>query len=334
MKTIYHLTNVFADLGKFLIEGNKKLDAVIRDSYLHNHWFTEENIRLSLEAISQNFLDKNKLSQWLSKYPMEKKRRRATIGLVMAGNIPLVGFHDFLCVLISGNNVLIKLSSKDEFLLPFIASQLSAIDDEFKNKIRFVERLKDFDAVIATGSDNSARYFNYYFGKYPHIIRKNRSSVAVLTGDETEEQLSLLGKDIFQYFGLGCRNVSKIYVPKRYSFNKFFEAIEPFRKVIDHNKYKNNYDYNCTLLLMNNTPYLSNDFLMLVEKCELVSPIATLYYEYYKNEHELKRKLESQKENIQCTIYPPSFIEFGKAQETELWDYADNVDTLKFLFSI
>lgn len=318
-------------LGNLLKKKSAKFNEIILQTYFHNNWFIEENIRFAIQNIVEKFLNKEKLELWTSKYfsnPKPKIRNPKSIGMVMAGNIPLVGFHDFLCVLVSGNIAQVKLSSKDKFLLSLIAEKLVGIDASFKNKIHFVEILKNFDAVIATGSNNTSVHFEYYFGKYPHIIRKHRNSVAILNGDETRSDFEKLGKDIFQYFGMGCRNVSKLYAPQKYSFNDFFNAIDSFKNVIDHNKYKNNYDYNCTLLLMNKTPFLSNDFLMLAEKETISSPIATLHYEFYKNEKELLSKLKLQKENIQCVLRKN---DFGNSQLPELWDYADNIDTMKFL---
>ena len=327
------LIDAFVELGEVLSRPSSPLDEAIRQSYLHNNWFTEENSRLAIDAIVKKFLQKEKLNEWLDKYDFPKQKKEKNIGLVMAGNIPLVGFHDFLCVLLSGNIAQIKLSSKDKFLLPFLVGKLSAINPAFKKKIYFVELLKKMDAVIATGSNNSSRYFEYYFGKYPHIIRKHRNSAAVLSGRETSEELKLLGKDIFHYFGMGCRSVSKLFVPLDYDFKVFFPAIESFKSMIEHHKYKNNYDYNSTLLLMNKTPHLTNNFLILVENKEMSSPIATLYYEHYKNEKELSGKLKASAEKIQCIVSHTSkqHIPFGQSQYPELWDYADGVDVMKFM---
>ena len=260
------------------------------------------------------------------------------MGLILAGNIPLVGFHDFLSVLISGNNVLIKTSSNDQFLLPFLAKYLIAIEPELSNKITFVEgKLENFDAVIATGSNNTARYFEYYFKDKPSIIRKNRNSVAVLNGEETKEQLMALGEDIFRYFGLGCRNVSKLFVPKGYSFNAFFEAIFEYQDIIHYEKYANNYDYNKAVFLMSNFKLLDNGFLTIKEDSSYASPISSVFYEFYENLEELQIRLESESEQIQCIVsnnLVKNSIDFGQTQRPNLWDYADNVDTISFLLTI
>jgi hypothetical protein len=256
----------------------------------------------------------------------------------MAGNIPLVGFHDFLSVLISGNKALVKLSSNDTILLPYLTKVLFSIEPEFEDLIEFTdEKFIDFDGVIATGSNNTARYFEYYFGKYPNIIRKNRNSVAVLTGNESTEQLELLANDIFRYFGLGCRNVSKIYIPEDYNFDPFFKAMYSWRHVINQNKYMNNYDYNKAVYLMSNIPLLDNEFMLLKEDKSLSSPISILYYEYYSSMEELTSLIEVSREQIQCVVSEcgmPGEVPFGTTQSPSLWDYADGVDTMEFLLNL
>lgn len=257
--------------------------------------------------------------------------------MILAGNIPLVGIHDVLSVLISGNHALIKASSQDNRLIKAVLNRLVAIEPAIAKQFTFVERLEGFDAVIATGSNNSSRYFEYYFGKVPHIIRKNRNSVAVLTGHETNEQLFSLGADIFSYFGLGCRNVSKIFIPRDYRLATFFEAIEPYHDIIDHHKYNNNYDYNKSIYLVNRNEHLDNGFLLLKEDTGLISPLAVLFYEYYDDMEELSAKLNDQSSNIQCIVSETPLnvnsqpVAFGKSQSPALWDYADGVDTMDFL---
>jgi len=252
----------------------------------------------------------------------------------MAGNIPLVGFHDFLSVLITGNKVLAKLSSNDTVLLPFLAKKLIEIEPGFAELIEFTEeRLSNFDAVIATGSNNTARYFEYYFGKYPSIIRKNRNSVAILTGNETPEQLDALAEDIFRYFGLGCRNVSKLFLPKDYNFDPFFNAMYGWKEIINNNKYINNYDYNKAVYLMSNIELLDNEFLLLKEDNGFSSPISVVFYQYYESEDELRKYLSENKEHIQAIVSEKD-IPFGAAQKPQLWDYADGVDTVSFLLNL
>jgi hypothetical protein len=256
----------------------------------------------------------------------------------MAGNIPLVGFHDFLSVLISGHHVLVKQSSNDKHLLPYLSKYLEYVEPQFKEKIKFTsEKVENFDAVIATGSNNTARYFEYYFKGKPSIIRKSRNSVAVLTGNETHEDLKNLSEDIFRYYGLGCRNVSKLFVPKDYKFDSFFESLYHWHPIIEKAKYANNYDYNKAVYLMSEFDMLENGFFMIKEDESYSSPIATVYYEHYDNLDELKEKIQDDKEQIQC-IVSNGFIEneipFGNTQKPQLWDYADSVDSVKFLLSI
>lgn len=307
---------------------------LIKKQYHYNGWFTEQNVRTAINSIAKT-LNKEQLETWLSKYKDIVKKSSKRVGVIMAGNIPMVGFHDFLCVLMSGNIFIGKASSDDKYLLPFISEVLIKIEPDLKDFIFFTDsQLRNIDAVIATGSNNSSRYFDYYFGKYPHIIRKNRASVAVLNGKESEGDLENLGKDIFQYFGLGCRNVSKVYVPKGYDFDKFFKAIYAFKDVVNNNKYGNNYDYNKTIYLMNTTKLLENGFLLLKEDQGIVSPVAVLYYEYYSDKKTLLEKLRVNSSAVQCIVSNDKVIQsavpFGKAQYPELFEYADGVDTMKF----
>lgn len=302
----------------------------------HNAWFTQENLNFALSNWADALTLPN-LEKWLSNYQFDKKQSKK-IAVIMAGNIPLVGFHDFLCVLISGHHIIVKQSSNDMHLLPYIASYLEEIEPSFKGKISFhQEKLPEYDAVIATGSTNTARYFEYYFARKPSIIRKNRNSVAILTGNETPKQLYALGKDIFMYYGLGCRSVSKLYVPQGYNFDAFFKAIYPYHEIINQNKYANNYDYNKAVYLMSLFDMLDNGFLMLKEDQGYGSPIATLFYEYYTDPDSLKQKLIADKEQLQCVVskgWVEDEIPFGKTQQPELWDYADHLDTLKFLLEL
>ena len=316
-------------------------DELISTVHIYNGWFTPENVRNAIGGIVE-LLKKDTLIDWISAYINELSRTNKTkkIAVIMAGNIPMVGFHDMLCILISGNKFIGKLSSDDKLLLPAISKILIAIEPEFEEYIQFNDStLKDIDAVIATGSNNSSRYFEYYFGKYPHIIRKNRNSVAILTGKESKNELNALGKDIFQYFGLGCRNVSKLFVPKGYQFDPFYEAIFDYGYVINNNKYSNNYDYNRTVYLMNNSSnMLDNNFLLLKEDSNYSSPIGVVYYEHYENEESVKQKLTNDIAHIQC-IVGNSFsglntISFGSTQLPKPTDYADGIDTMHFLIKL
>ncbi|SFS35153.1 acyl-CoA reductase [Lutibacter maritimus] len=302
-----------------------------------NGWFTKENVLKAFESWSEALSVEN-LIEWTSKYSFSKNTSPKTIAIIMAGNIPLVGFHDFLSVLITGNKALIKQSSNDKHFLPLIAKFLEHTNPYFKNKITFTDTvLTDFDAVIATGSNNTARYFEHYFGKYPSIIRQNRNSVAILTGKETEEELALLGEDIFQYFGLGCRSVSKLFVPKNYNFDMLFKAIYKFNNIINYKKYENNYDYNKAVYIMSLFNILENGFVMLKEDKSYASPIATVFYEFYDDFDNLLNKLNTEKSDIQCVVSNENvvdFVKFGQTQHPKLWNYADNVDTISFLLKL
>jgi hypothetical protein len=331
-----YLADIFSTLGKNLSCPDEELNAIIKDEYHYNAWFTPENVQKAVEAIGL-MLNKPDLLKWLDRYPLNPKESK-TIGLVLAGNIPLVGFHDVLCTLITGNRAQIKASAQDARLIRAVLDRLTAIEPAFKEQYTFTERLANFDAVIATGSNNTSRYFEYYFGKVPHIIRKNRNSVAVLTGSETSEQLYKLGHDIFDYFGLGCRNVSKLFVPNDYDFEPFFKAIEPYHNIIHHHKYNNNYDYNKSIYLVNRDKHLDNGFLLLKEDKSMTSPLAVLFFEYYDNVADLDQKLKDGSANIQCIVTKTSpsgswgaAVPFGQSQRPALWDYADGVDTMDFL---
>ncbi|WP_190808610.1 acyl-CoA reductase [Flagellimonas sp. S3867] len=313
------------------------LDDALTRAEQQNSWFTQENLMHSLQHWSSLLTEEN-LDQWLSNYSLRDKRQSKTIGVIMAGNIPLVGFHDFICILLSGNKVLAKTSSNDKVLLPFLSDFLVHQEPELKDAIEFTEgKFDHFDAVIATGSNNTSRYFEYYFGKKPNIIRKNRNAVAVLTGNETEKQLTALGEDIFRYWGLGCRNVSKIYLPKNYDFDQLFNALFAYKDIINQNKYANNYDYNKAVYLMSEFKILDNGFVILKEDESFSSPIASVFYSFYDSEDALKNKLTTQEGDIQCIVSHGLFaneVAFGQTQKPQLDDYADGIDTMKFLLEL
>jgi len=302
----------------------------------HNDWFTKKNLAFALQGWAESLTPKQ-LDLWLKTYNFNTVSPQK-VAIIMAGNIPLVGFHDFISVLISGHDVLVKQSSNDKHILPYLAKYLEYVEPGFKGKITFTEgKLTDFDAVIATGSNNTARYFEFYFKNKPSIIRKNRNSVAVLSGNESEEQMLNLSEDIFRYYGLGCRNVSKLFLPKGYNFDAFFNAMFPWKDIINENKYANNYDYNKAVYLMSEFDMLENGFLMIKEDKSYSSPIATLFYEYYDTTDELKEKLKAEAEHIQCIVannFINTEIPFGQTQKPKLWDYADNVDVIDFLLKI
>ena len=346
--------DAFVKLGKFLnqfkglnspkdesLEFNKLFYTDFKDllslAERYNAWFTPEQLHFAMASWGEA-LKKENLETWINQYELDKEAEKKKVALIMAGNLPLVGFHDFLSVLITGHSVIAKLSSNDKLILPFLAKILIHIEPEFYNCITFTEtKLPEFDAVIATGSNNTARYFEYYFKTKPHIIRKNRNAVAILSGNETDNQLDLLSEDIFTYFGMGCRSVSKLFVPKEYNFDKFFNAIYKHNEIVNHNKYANNYDYNKAVYLMSLFPILDNGFLILKEDENYSSPIATVFYEHYDNKEDLKSKLNLKKESIQCIVaqdFSENEIPFGSSQHPKLWDYADGVDTIAFLLKI
>lgn len=324
--------NFTGEYLEFYNELNEKIDSAIH----YNGWFTRQNVVFSLQQWSEALTRKN-LEQWLTRYDLSEIEPH-TVGIVMAGNIPLVGFHDFISVLLAGHKVIAKLSSNDKQLLPVIARFLGHLDSEYHNRIKFTEdRMEGYDAVIATGSNNTARYFEYYFSKVPRIIRKNRNSVAILTGEETPEELEALGEDIFRYYGLGCRNVSKLYVPKAYDFDIFFKAMYKWNPIINQAKYANNYDYNKAVYLMSNFKLLENGFLILKEDSGFSSPIATVFYETYENPESLKAHLKNESQRLQCIVKKDPAkgeVGFGQTQKPKLWDYADNVDTMEFLLHL
>lgn len=329
MKLPYRI-NLLSRLGNYMLSVEPGWQEVKSKASLENGWFTPEFIDIAIKNIADHFLQKQILEEWTRQLPEELPLEKVkTVGIVMAGNIPLVGFHDFLSVFVSGHKAVIKPSSKDKELIKHLTAKLVEWEPSLESHIRFEEMLKGCDAYIATGSNNSSRYFEYYFGKYPHIIRKNRTSVAVLTGHETPEELELLAEDVFQYFGLGCRNVTKLYVPQGYDFVPLLDAFRKYNYLADHHKFKNNYDYNLALHILNKKFYMTNGSILLVEADAVFSPISQLNYEFYKNADELMANL-AKSEEIQC-ITGKGHIPFGSAQCPSITDYADGVDTLDFL---
>tara|TARA_B100000900_G_scaffold416178_1_gene449749 strand:- start:1694 stop:2704 length:1011 start_codon:yes stop_codon:yes gene_type:complete len=309
---------------------DSELELAINRASIYNGWFTPKNVRKSLAAIVETLSD-DQLKAWSSAYELEGDKR---VAIIMAGNIPLVGFHDLLSVLISGHTAVVKMSSDDNQLLPIIVEALKTIEPNFADKIHFTEdKMENFDAVIATGSDNSARYFEHYFGKYPYIIRKSRSSAAILDGLESEEELKGLANDVFQYFGLGCRSISKVFLPKDYDLNLLFNAFYAHKEVIDNKKYCNNYDYNKAVCMMGQHDITENGFLIMKQETALKSPVSMLYYEFYDDLELVHRLVADYQEKIQC-VTGKGFIPFGKAQFPALDDYADGVDTMAFLQSL
>lgn len=328
--------NTMVKLGEKLKEKDEYLEAIMLRTKYNNGWFTLENQRKSIDNIRDFYLDEKMLLKWVAPYNIPERTIPKNVGIVMAGNIPLVGFHDLLSVFVAGHRCVIKLSEKDQFLLPYFLKILKEIDSRTEGYFLLANRLKNIDAVIATGSNNSSRYFEYYFSKMPNIIRKNRNAVAALSGQETPEELLRLGNDVFQYFGLGCRNVSKVYVPQEYEFEPLMEALHEYREIVRHNKYKNNFDYNFAIQVLNKNTYKSNGCVLVTENKAISSRVGELYYEHYIGPKELERELNHRAEEIQCVVAKAEFLKlptipFGEAQKPQLWDYADGVDTMSFL---
>jgi hypothetical protein len=326
--TLQQRKKAFKGLGDYLLSTDEKLNHIIHSAHFSNGWFTPSETERAIRAWGHS-LNENDLQIWLAEDENHLLKARR-VGLVLAGNIPMVGFHDIITVLAAGHTAMIKLSSQDKTLVPHVLQKLIEIEPAFKEQIMFVDRLEDFEAVIATGSNNTSRYFEYYFGKVPHIIRKNRNSVAILDGTETAEDLNRLGEDIFSYFGLGCRNVSKLFVPQSYDFDQFFKAIECFKTVADNHKYNNNYDYNKSIFLVNRHEHLDNGFLLLKEDPGIASPLGVLFYEVIRAVNSLAQNIQVVVAGQQINTQVPS-VNFGKSQSPHLWDYADGVNTLDFL---
>lgn len=324
----------FVRLGQRLEKlSDEEKKALAEKAGNENGWFTPESIAKALHGI-QRFLNDESLARWVSRYSLESVSPK-TIGVAMAGNIPLVGFHDLLCVLIAGHNLLAKKSSQDSYLIETVSQWLVEIEPRFAKQIQFADRLNPAQAVIATGSDNTARYFEYYFRNIPHIIRKNRTSSAIIMGEEEPSLLTALGEDVFSYFGLGCRNVSKLYVPEEYNFSNLLKNWDVYQTIIHHHKYANNYDYQKSILLVNQIPFYDSGFILLTAQTSLVSPISVLHYEFYKDQVDLKNKLHLQQNKLQCVLSANGWyagsIPFGEAQTPDVDEYADRLDTLRFL---
>lgn len=341
-----HLADRLADLatlGTYLLSGDAAIEEHIALAERYNPWFTAENSRLAIRSIAEQWLNSEALQDWAAAYPaLVQKREPRKIGLVLAGNLPAVGFHDVLAVLFAGHKLQIKLSNKDKILIPFFLQKLIEIRSDWSEYIEYTEKLKGMQAIIATGNDSSALHFQQYFSNWPHIIRANRNSVAILRGGESEEQLLGLSRDIFRYFGLGCRSVSMLYVPEGYDFSPLLAYLDRYADIMQHSKYCNNYDYNRSLYLLNKVQHLANDCIMVLEHESPLSRIGTLHYSFYKSEEELRQKLSEQANYLQCIVAPKDFapmqglrlVDFGQSQEPSLFDYADGQDTLAFLLSL
>jgi Acyl-CoA reductase (LuxC) len=329
----------FADLGLYLNDPKNISEIELwADRASHqNNWFTIENTQKAIKSIADYFLNEELLKQWTDLYEIQDTPETVkSVGVIMAGNIPAVGLHDLMTIVLSGHACVAKISSQDSAIMLALIEKLLEFNPNLE--IRLAEKMNEVDALIATGSDNSAKYFEYYFKNKPHIIRQNRTSIAILKGEETEEDFLNLGNDITDYFGLGCRNVSKIYVPSGYDFTQFYDSIESFGDIFYHNKYKNNYDYNKSIYLVNGIHHYDNGFMILTKNEALVSPISVIFYEEYDNKEDLEKIISENQNKIQCIVSKNAWYEksfnFGDAQKPKLWDYADGVDTMAFLLSL
>ena len=309
-------------------------EVALTQAHIRNGWFTEEQVRHAAKGLS-HMLAEEAMKTWLGRYPgLEQPHPSKTIGIIMAGNVPFVGFHDLMCVLLSGNRAKVKTASDDAGLTPALIALLSHFAPDLADQVELTPgKLGDVDAIIATGSNNTARYFEHYFGKLPRIVRKGRTSVAVLDGTETEAELTVLGEDVFRYFGLGCRNVGKLFIPKDFDLDRLFGAFFKWKEIVNHNKYANNYDYNRAVWMLDRAPIMENGFLVMKEEHALNSPVAALYYERYSDAPAVEARLKEEEENLQC-IVGHGHLPFGAGQFPGPGDYADNVDTLEFLLGL
>jgi len=333
------LSTAFARLGNsFTDPKNAKLAMAKRKAANENLWFDEKSINHALQTWQDTLREKS-IHTWIEKENLTSfAESPKKIGIVMAGNIPLVGLHDLLSVLLSGHQAYIKLSSDDTALMTYVIDELSHYDPWLAERLLVVQRLNEIDALIATGSNNTSRYFEYYFRNIPHIIRKNRNSIAILTGEESESELFELGHDVFTYYGLGCRNVTQILFPKHLTPSYFYDAIPDHYEVLNHNKYANNYTYHRALFLLNQQEHLDNNFLLLKEDWKIYSPVGCINYAYYATEAELVEHISTNAEAIQTVVSKGKFnfptTAIGQAQKPTLSDYADGVNTIEFCRSV
>lgn len=330
---------LLVQLGEYLVSENELLHAVMHRTHYNNRWLTIENCKKAAQNITHNFLQQSQLDDWAKHYVIRDNSNPKNVGIIMTTDIPLAGFHDLLAVFLSGNKAVIKLSDKDKFLIPHLIKKLGDWDAAAKPYFEVIERLAGFDAIIATQSTNATRYFEQYFGKYPNIIKKNRRAVAVLDGTETAAELYALGNDVFEYFGLGSRNVSKLYIPRDFKFEPLLEAFHEYNSIVLNTKYKNNFDYNYAMFMLNKVVYKANGCIILIENEAITSRIASLHYEYYDKVDKLVDNINSRAEEIQCVVSKMNLtnintVAFGKAQQPSLTDYADGADTMKFLINL
>ncbi|MGB4959389.1 MAG: acyl-CoA reductase [Saprospiraceae bacterium] len=338
--TLADRKNSLISLGQLLEDTNADfLSSIIANAEAQNPWFTRDNILLALKSIRSEYLDEYALNDLISKYNLDDNIEPRNIGLILAGNIPLVGFHDVLCCYLAGHVSMIKYSDKDTVLMQGMVSMLKNIDPNSDKYFVEVEKLIAYDAAIATGSNATAKHFEYYFRHVPHIIRQNRNSIAVLSGDESADDFNALGSDIFSYFGMGCRNVSKVFVPSQMDLSNLIEGLSAYKDLLNHNKYKNNYDYNVALNLINLEPFLQGEHIILKESAQIISRIGTLHYQYYEKLDDVSNWIQNHTNEIQCVVSNINIpnvevLPFGAAQCPSLDTYADGVDTMQFLLGL
>lgn len=332
------VANALIELGKELKAYTNNLlddrlsleyDEVIARAEINNPWFIKTFVLQALgvwaDALTENGVDK-----WLKSYPQGKTAKN--ISVIGAGNIPLVAFHDCISVLASGHNLWLKCSTDDEILLPFIINRLLSFEKSLENSLELkTQGLQKADALIATGSNNSARYFEYYFRHMPMILRKNRSSVAVITDEVSNETLESLADDMFSYFGKGCRSVGKLFVPENFNIQRVFENSVKYSYFKNHNKYVNNFDYHRAIYLMNQDKFLENDFFVIRESDKMHAPVGVCFYERYSDLDKVKEKVNALSDELQVISGLDESAAIGCNQMTTLLDYADGVDTMEFL---
>lgn len=339
MMTRLDRITLLAKLGTQLDQSDERLDAAIRKTHQHNRWLTEENTRLMLTAIREELLDEEKLKHWANQYSIPEGQASKKVGLVMGGNVPLAGFQDLLCVFVAGHHAVIKLSEREKYMMPYLIDVLTEIEPAAGHYFSIVERLKDFEAIIVVGGNEDASHFQTHFQKYPNIIHKRRTSVAILDGQETDEDFKKLGKDAFRYFGLSSRNISKFYLPEGYDFVPLMRNWERYSDLIEHNKFKNNYDYNYSLLLLNNIPHYSNGSILLQENVALYARIASLNYEFYTKKETLIEQLKEREADLHYVVSKTAIdgldtVSFGTTQNLSLHSYADDIDAMNFLLEL
>jgi len=320
----------------FFLKKDEAFETMVIGAGQQNPWFTEKEIDRSIEAILAGYLDETSLVKWLMRYPVQDCNPHQSIGIVAAGNIPLVVFHDILCAFASGCHACIKLSEKDQ-VLP--SRWLDRVKELSPNHFSFerVTTMPAVDKYIITGSSLALDHYHKYLKGKPAILRGHRNSIAVLNGSESDEALCRLGEDVFSYYGLGCRSVTKLYLPLHFDIRKLIETWESkYSYLTDLNVYYRNYEYQKAIKLVNRIPFLDGGFALFEISHSIAPAISTVYYEYYNDLDDLHFKLEDHKGKIQCVcsdLVLDGWVThaFGSAQTPCLWEYQDDLDTMEFL---